>query len=81
MLPARLPYGCYHLWLRPPDGRYAAALTADALRAAAAVTPCRTYFTAEAPAPHVRLSYARADSPERLAEGAQRLHRAYGQDG
>ncbi|MFI5639408.1 hypothetical protein ACIA8H_18580 [Streptomyces goshikiensis] len=77
MLPARLAYGGYHLWLRPPDGRDEAALTADALRAAVAVTPGRTYFTAR----HGQLSCACADSTEQLAEGAQRLHRAHGQDG
>ncbi|MFJ1702935.1 PLP-dependent aminotransferase family protein [Kitasatospora sp. NPDC088346] len=78
LLPERLPYGGYHLWLRLPDGRDETALTAAALRAGVAVTPGRAYFTAESPAPHLRLSYACADGPERLVEGVRRLHRAYG---
>ncbi|WP_033820593.1 PLP-dependent aminotransferase family protein [Kitasatospora sp. MBT63] len=79
LLPDRLPYGGYHLWLRLPDGRDDGALAAAALRAGVAVTPGRGYFTAEAPGPHLRLSYACADSPERLTEGVRRLHRAYGE--
>jgi len=75
-LPARLPYGGYHLWLRMPDGCDIGALTSAALREGVAVTPGDAYFTAEAPAPFVRLGYAYAENSESLVQGAERLHRA-----
>jgi DNA-binding transcriptional MocR family regulator len=81
LLPDRLPHGGYHLWLRLPDGSDVAASAAAALRAGVAVTPGGAYFTAEAPAPHVRLSYAYPDSAERLVEGAERLYRAFADRG
>ncbi|MGW9212946.1 aminotransferase-like domain-containing protein [Embleya sp. NPDC055664] len=77
LLPARLPYGGYHFWLRLPDGRDVRALTSAALRAGVAVTPGPGYFTAEPPAPYLRVGYACAEGPERLVEGVERLYRAY----
>ncbi|GAA2251489.1 MULTISPECIES: aminotransferase-like domain-containing protein [Kitasatospora] len=79
LLPKRLPYGGYHLWLRLPEGRDPETLAAAALRAGVAVTPGEPYFTAEPPAPYLRLSYAYADSVDQLAEGARRLDRAIGE--
>ncbi|WP_354637953.1 PLP-dependent aminotransferase family protein [Kitasatospora camelliae] len=78
LLPERLPYGGYHLWLRLPQGCEPQALAAAALREGVAVTPGGPYFTAEPPGPHLRLSYAYADGPDQLAEGARRLARALG---
>jgi DNA-binding transcriptional MocR family regulator len=73
----RIPAGGYHLWLRLPDGTDETALAAAALHAGVAVTPGRPYFAAEAPAPHLRLSYISAVSVEQLREGVRRLGRAY----
>ncbi|GAA2803591.1 PLP-dependent aminotransferase family protein [Kitasatospora paracochleata] len=78
LLPERLPYGGYQLWLRLPDGSDPAALAAAALRAGVAVTPGGPYFTAEPPAPHLRLSYACAQNAEQLTDAAHRLVRALG---
>jgi DNA-binding transcriptional MocR family regulator len=41
-----------------------------------AITPGRPYFTAEPPAPYIRLSYVHTQNTEQLAEGAHRLHQA-----
>ncbi|MGW7006255.1 aminotransferase-like domain-containing protein [Streptomyces sp. NPDC054933] len=72
-----VPYGGYHLWLRFPEGTDEHALAAAALRAGVAVTAGRPYFAAEAPAPHLRLSYACTQSPAQVSEGIERLARAY----
>ncbi|MFJ4692505.1 PLP-dependent aminotransferase family protein [Streptomyces sp. NPDC088766] len=71
-----VPSGGYHLWLRLPDGTQEPAFTAAALRAGVAVTPGRPYFSAEPPAPHVRLSFAAATGTEEIAEGVRRLRSA-----
>lgn len=76
-LRVRVPHGGYHLWLRLPDGCDETALAAAALHAGVAVTPGRPYFAAEAPAPHLRLSYISAVSADQLREGVSRLGRAY----
>ncbi|MFB7663530.1 PLP-dependent aminotransferase family protein [Kitasatospora sp. NPDC056138] len=78
-LRVQIPHGGYHLWLRLPDGTDETALAAAALHAGVAVTPGRPYFPAEAPAPHLRLSYISAESSERLREGIHRLRQAYDQ--
>ena len=75
LLPERLPHGGYHLWLRLPDGQDPQLVTAAALRAGVAVTPGGPYFTAEPPAPHIRMSYACTDSPDLLADAVARLPR------
>ncbi len=76
LLPQQPPRGGYHLWLRLPDGTDEHAVTATALRHGVAVTAGGPYFTAEAPAPHLRLSYVSASGTAQLEEGVGRLHRA-----
>ncbi|MFF0222367.1 PLP-dependent aminotransferase family protein [Streptomyces sp. NPDC004629] len=71
-----VPSGGYHLWLRLPDGTDEAALTAAALRAGVALTPGRPYFSAEPPAPHVRLSFAAVSGTADISEGLRRLRTA-----
>jgi DNA-binding transcriptional MocR family regulator len=81
LLPQRLPQGGFHLWLRLPDDQDPRLVTAAALRAGVAITPGGPYFTAEPPAPHVRMSYAHTDSPDRLADAVARLRGILGQAG
>lgn len=76
LVPDRPPLGGYHLWLRLPDGTDERAVVAAALRRGVAVTAGGPYFTAEAPAPHLRLSYVGAPGTTQLEEGVQRLHGA-----
>ena len=76
LLPDRPPRGGYHLWLRLPDGTDEAAVTAAALREGVAVAAGARYFAAEAPAPHLRLSYVGAPGVAQLEEGVHRLARA-----
>ena len=76
LTPRHLPHGGYHLWLRLPDGTDETALAAAALRAGVAVTPGRSYFPAESPAPHLRLSYVSAAGAAHLAEAVRRLQQA-----
>ncbi|MFD9125171.1 PLP-dependent aminotransferase family protein [Kitasatospora sp. NPDC059571] len=78
LLGPRLPLGGHHLWLRLPEGTDPQALAAAALRAGAAVTPGRGYFTAEPPAPRLRVGYGAAEGPDRLVTGAERLVAALG---
>lgn len=78
-----VPSGGYHLWLRLPDGTGGAsrafgsggesALTAAGLRAGVALTPGRPYFSAEPPAPHLRLSFAAVAGTADITEGVRRL--------
>lgn len=71
-----VPSGGYHLWLRLPDGTDETALTAAALRSGVAVTPGRPYFSAEPPAPHLRLSFAAVAGAGEIADGVRRLRTA-----
>ncbi|MCC9153265.1 PLP-dependent aminotransferase family protein [Streptomyces parvulus] len=71
-----VPSGGYHLWLRLPDGTDEVALTAAALRAGVAITPGRPYFSAEPPAPHLRLSFAAVAGAGEITEGVRRLRAA-----
>ncbi|MFI8997311.1 PLP-dependent aminotransferase family protein [Streptomyces sp. NPDC053542] len=73
LVPQQTPHGGYHLWLRLPDGTDEHAVAATALRHGVAVTPGTPYFTAEPPAPHLRLSYVSTPGPAQLKEGIQRL--------
>jgi DNA-binding transcriptional MocR family regulator len=81
-----LPEGGCHLWLRIPedladcltahaeDGTTAdQALTTAARHAGVALAPGHAYFAAEAPAPHVRVSFGDTAGPKELAEGATRV--------
>lgn len=81
LVPDRPPMGGYHLWLRLPDGTDEIALTTAALRAGLALAPGRPYFPAEAPAPHIRVTFADTTGPEEITEGVQRLKRALGDAG
>lgn len=72
-----VPFGGYHVWLRLPDGTDESTLAAAALRAGVAVAPGRPYFSAEPPAPHLRLGFASASGPAELAAGARRLRTAF----
>ncbi|MFC3996931.1 PLP-dependent aminotransferase family protein [Nocardiopsis sediminis] len=77
-LPApHLPAGGFHLWLRLPDSVEEPALAAAALRAGVAVAPGHSYFPAEPPGPHLRLSFGETSGPAEIAEGVQRLRRAF----
>ncbi|WP_433478000.1 PLP-dependent aminotransferase family protein [Spirillospora sp. CA-142024] len=67
------PAGGFHLWARLPDGVDDTALAEAALRAGVLVSAGRPFFPAEAPAPHLRISYGRAASEQELAEGVRRL--------
>ncbi|GGX91214.1 transcriptional regulator [Streptomyces minutiscleroticus] len=71
-----VPSGGYHLWLRLPDGTDEGALLAAALRAGVAVAPGRPYFSAEPPAPHVRLSFVGVAGTAEIEEGVRRLRTA-----
>ncbi|BBC37905.1 Transcriptional regulator, GntR family [Streptomyces graminofaciens] len=71
-----IPSGGYHLWLRLPDGTDEPALVAAALRAGVAVTPGRPYFSAEAPAGHLRLSFVGVTGTGEITEGVRRLRAA-----
>ncbi|WP_285760072.1 PLP-dependent aminotransferase family protein [Nocardiopsis ansamitocini] len=73
---ARVPVGGLHLWLRLPEGTDDTGLVAAALRAGVAIAPGRFYFPAEAPAPHVRLSFAATAGTTEIAEGVRRLRSA-----
>ncbi|MEV4556871.1 PLP-dependent aminotransferase family protein [Kitasatospora sp. NPDC049285] len=72
LLPARLPYGGFHLWLPLPSHLDPHALTAAALRHGLAVSPGPAYFTAE-PTPRIRLSLGYAETRPQLTEAAHRL--------
>jgi DNA-binding transcriptional MocR family regulator len=75
--PPHVPPGGFHLWLRLPHGTDETALASAALRAGVAVAPGRPYFSAEPPAPHVRLSFASVAGTGELAEGVRRLRTAW----
>lgn len=71
-----VPSGGYHLWLRLPEGADEPAVTTAALRAGVALTPGRPYFSAEPPAPHLRLSFAAVAGTAEITEGVRRLRTA-----
>lgn len=80
LLPHRPPRGGYHLWLRLPDGADEPAIIASALRCGVAVTAGGPYFTAEAPASYLRLSYVNTPGTAQLEEGVHRLRQALSQN-
>ncbi|QIQ05680.1 PLP-dependent aminotransferase family protein [Streptomyces liangshanensis] len=71
-----LPAGGHHLWIRLPDGADEPAVVSAALRAGVAVAPGRAYFSAEAPAGRLRLSFAAVAGPAEIDEGVRRLRTA-----
>lgn len=81
LVPAYVPAGGHHLWLRLPDGTDEQALAAAALRHGVAVAPGRPYFAAEAPAPHLRVGFGDTAGAEEIAEGVRRLAAACADQG
>ena len=71
-----IPPGGYHLWARLPEGTDDDAFSAAALRAGVALAPGRPYFSAEPPAPYVRLSFAAVAGLGEITEGVRRLRAA-----
>nr|WP_305784673.1 PLP-dependent aminotransferase family protein [Actinoplanes lichenis] len=72
LVPATVPRGGLHLWVRLPDGTDDLALTAAAAAAGVVVFPGRPWFAAEPPGPFLRLTYAAAP-PELMDEAVRRL--------
>ncbi|MFD5726994.1 PLP-dependent aminotransferase family protein [Streptomyces sp. NPDC058368] len=75
-----IPSGGGYLWLTLPGseaGTDESAMVQEALRAGVAVAPGRPYFSAEPPAPHIRLSFASVAGPPEIAEGVRRLRTAW----
>jgi DNA-binding transcriptional MocR family regulator len=64
--PPPRPRGGLHLWLRLPDGVDDLRLAAEAARAGLVLSPGRPYFSADAPGPHLRLSFGGAPVAELL---------------
>ena len=75
--PAAVPAGGLHLFVALPDGADDVAVTAAAAARGVVVSPGRHWFPAEAPAAHLRLTFAAAP-PDALAEGVRRLAAAVG---
>nr|WP_240670696.1 PLP-dependent aminotransferase family protein [Actinoplanes solisilvae] len=67
-----VPRGGLHLWVRLDDGIDDVALANAAAANGVVVFPGRSWFAAEAPAPHLRLTYAAAP-PELMDEAVRRL--------
>ncbi|WDZ82426.1 PLP-dependent aminotransferase family protein [Micromonospora cathayae] len=70
LTPQVVPRGGLHLWVRLPDGTDDVALAAAAAAEGVIVFPGRPWYAAEAPAPHLRLTYAAA--PAQLMDEAVR---------
>ncbi|AUG80724.1 GntR family transcriptional regulator [Kitasatospora sp. MMS16-BH015] len=81
LLPAHLPHGGYHLWLRLPDGTDDRYAVAEALRHGVALTPGRPYFAAEPSGAFVRLSYVAAPTTTQVVEGVGRYFQGRGEVG
>ena len=73
------PRGGLQLWLRLPNQIDEAQLVQRAQHAGVIVSRGRNWFPADAPAPHLRLTYAAAD-PDSIREGIRRLAAAIGSD-
>ncbi len=67
------PRGGMHLWVRLPNGIDDGELTQTARRAGVLVMPGRPFFPADAPGPHLRLTFSAAASEADLATGVRRL--------
>lgn len=68
-----LPGGGMHLWARLPRNADDTAIAAAAYRKGVIVMPGRPFFPAEAPAPHLRLTFSGAATDTELEEGIRRL--------
>ncbi|MGI5211731.1 PLP-dependent aminotransferase family protein [Plantactinospora sp. CA-290183] len=75
LLPATVPRGGLHLWVRLPDDLDDLELATEAAAEQVVVFPGRPWYAAEPQAPHLRLTYAAA-APALLDEGVRRLARA-----
>lgn len=73
----RVPSGGLHLWTRLPEGTDDVALAGRAREYGVLVGAGSAYFSAEAPAPYLRLSYGAAANTAELAEGVRRLAHAW----
>jgi DNA-binding transcriptional MocR family regulator len=70
---ATLPDGGMHLWVTLPQDSDDAVTTDAARRNNVIVMPGRPFFPAEAPAPHLRLTFSAAADEAELDEGIRRL--------
>jgi DNA-binding transcriptional MocR family regulator len=77
LVPDVVPRGGLHLWVRLPDGVDDVELTVAAAAEQVVVFPGRPWYAAEAPAPHLRLTFAGAP-PGVISEGVRRLAVAVG---
>ncbi|TWJ22908.1 DNA-binding transcriptional MocR family regulator [Micromonospora endolithica] len=75
LVPAEVPTGGLHLWVRLAEGTDDVAVAAAAVTEGVVVFPGRPWYAAEPPAPHLRLTYAAAP-PELMDEAVRRLARA-----
>ena len=71
-LPSRPPGGL-HLWVRLPAHLDDAELALSARRAGVVVAAGRAFYPAEAPAPHLRLTFSSASSESDIDTGVRRL--------
>jgi DNA-binding transcriptional MocR family regulator len=74
--PVAVPRGGLHLWVALPDGTDDRALADRARQEGVIVSPGAAWYAAEAPRPHLRLTFAGAP-PAELSEGVRRLAAAY----
>lgn len=68
-----VPGGGMHLWARLPQDADDVEVAAAARREGVIVMPGRPFFPAEAPAPHLRLTFSAAADEAELLEGIRRL--------
>ena len=74
-----LPRGGLHIWVRVPNQIDEAQLVQRAQQAGVVVSRGRNWFPADAPGPHLRLTYAAAD-PYSIRAGIRRLAAVIGTD-
>jgi len=74
LLPAAVPRGGLHLWVRLPAGLDDVAVTTAAAGEGVVVFPGRPWFAAEPDGAHLRLTFAAAP-PDLIEEGVRRLAR------
>jgi DNA-binding transcriptional MocR family regulator len=74
-----LPRGGLHLWVRLPNQIDEAQLVQRAQQEGVIVSRGRNWFPADAPGPHVRLTYAATD-PDSIRQGIRRLAAAIDSD-
>jgi DNA-binding transcriptional MocR family regulator len=74
-----VPRGGLHLWVRLPNQIDEAQLVQRAQQRGVIVSRGRSWFPADAPGPHLRLTYAAAD-PSSIRQGIRRLAAAIDSD-